>query len=55
MTKETMVETRIAIFRNKKIRKVIYKNEWWFSVVDVVWALTDSAKPRVYWNAMKRE
>jgi hypothetical protein len=53
MTKETMVETRIAIFRNKKIRKVIYKNEWWFSVVDVVWALTDSAKPRVYWNAMK--
>jgi len=46
-------ETRIAIFRQKEIRKVVYKNEWWFSVVDVVGALTDSNKPRVYWNAMK--
>lgn len=31
----------------------MFKNEWWFSVVDVVGALTDSNKPRVYWNAMK--
>ena len=48
-----MNDTKIAIFRKKEIRKIIYKNEWWFSVVDVVEALTDSAKPRVYWNAMK--
>ena len=45
--------TKIAIFKGKKIRKTIYNNEWWFSVVDIVEALTDSAKPRVYWNAMK--
>ncbi len=45
--------TKIAVFRTAKIRKIIYKNEWWFSVVDVVEALTDSVKPRVYWNAMK--
>ncbi|MBU1088853.1 Bro-N domain-containing protein [Patescibacteria group bacterium] len=45
--------TKISIFKGKKIRKTIYKNEWWFSVVDVVEALTDSVKPRVYWNAMK--
>lgn len=44
---------KIAIFRHKKIRKVIFKNEWWFSVVDVIEALTDSNRPRVYWNAMK--
>ena len=48
-----MKTTKIAIFKGKKIRKTIYNNEWWFSVVDVVEALTDSAKPRVYWNAMK--
>jgi prophage antirepressor-like protein len=53
MTKEITTITKIAVFRNKKIRKAIYKNEWWFSVVDVVEALTDSNKPRVYWNAMK--
>lgn len=48
-----MEEQKVAIFNKKEIRKVIYKNEWWFSVVDVVYALTDSNKPRVYWNAMK--
>lgn len=45
--------TKIAIFKGREIRKIIHNNEWWFSVVDVVSALTDSNKPRVYWNAMK--
>lgn len=45
--------TKIAIFKGNKVRKTIHNNEWWFSVVDVVEALTDSVKPRVYWNAMK--
>ncbi len=45
--------TKVAIFRNKKVRKTIYQGEWWFSVVDVVEALTNSNKPRVYWHAMK--
>ena len=44
-----MIEsTRIAIFKGKTVGKTIYKNEWWFSVVDVIEALTDSVKPRVY-------
>ncbi|KKS28421.1 MAG: Prophage antirepressor [Parcubacteria group bacterium GW2011_GWC2_42_11] len=46
-------ETKVAIFKGKQIRKTIYNNEWWFSVVDVIEVLTDSVKPRVYWNAMK--
>ena len=45
--------TKFAIFKGKKVRKVIFQNEWWFSVVDIVEALTDSNKLRVYWNAMK--
>lgn len=45
--------TNIAVFNGKKIRKIIFNNEWWFSVVDVCEALTDSVNPRVYWNAMK--
>ena len=48
-----METTKIALFKGKKIRKTIYNNEWWFSVVDVVGVLTDSNNPRVYWNAMK--
>ncbi len=53
MTKLDNQFTKVAIFRNKKVRKTIYKNGWWFSVVDVIEALTDSNKPSVYWSAMK--
>jgi DNA-damage-inducible protein D len=45
--------TNIAVFRGKAVRKTMHNNEWWFSVVDVVAVLTDSNKPRIYWNAMK--
>jgi len=30
------METKIAVFRGKEIRKTIHNNEWWFSVADVV-------------------
>ena len=46
-------ETKISIFRGQKIRKTIDQNEWWFSVVDIIEALTDSGRPSVYWTAMK--
>lgn len=45
--------TKIALFKGQKIRKIIYNNEWWFSVVDVIEVLTDSDKPRDYWYRMK--
>ena len=45
--------THIAIFKGKQIRKILFQNEWWFSVIDVVAALTDSDRPSVYWTAMK--
>jgi len=47
------VETNIAVFRGKEIRKTIHNNEWWFSVIDVVAVLTDSVNPRDYWFKMK--
>ncbi|MBI5874028.1 MAG: Bro-N domain-containing protein [Candidatus Omnitrophica bacterium] len=47
------MDTKIAIFRGRKIRKTLHNNEWWFSVVDVVEALTDSANPRDYWYKIK--
>jgi prophage antirepressor-like protein len=47
-------DTKIAIFKGKKIRKTIHKNEWWFVVVDVVAALTDSVQPDGYIKDMRR-
>ena len=44
-----MPETaKIAILKVKKIRKTIYHDEWWFVIVDVVEALTDSTNPKQY-------
>lgn len=42
----------IAIFKGKQIRRIIHEKEWWFSVVDVVAALTDSLNSNDYWYKM---
>ena len=43
----------VALFNEKGIRRVWHNEEWWFSVVDVVSALTNSENPRDYWYRMK--
>ncbi len=48
-----METTKIALFKGKKIRKTLFQNEWWFSVTDVILALTDSLDSRDYWYRMK--
>lgn len=45
---------QIAIFQGKSIRKTIHKDEWWFSIVDVIETLTDSADPKQYIKKMKQ-
>lgn len=40
--------TRIALFKGKSVRKIIHNNQWWFVIVDVVVALTDSVQPDGY-------
>ena len=48
-------EKRIAIFKGKKIRRQWNEKQerWYFSVVDVVAVLTQSADPRNYWKVLK--
>jgi len=47
-------ENQIAIFKGKSIRKTIYQKEWWFSVVDIIEALTETERPRKYWSDLKK-
>lgn len=42
-------------FKGHGIRKVFHDGEWWFSVVDVIEAITESARPRKYWSDLKRQ
>jgi len=47
------MDQKLSIFEGKEIRKNMSQGEWWFSVIDVVGALTDSTQPSKYWTAMK--
>ncbi len=44
----------IALFKGKAIRKTIFNKEWWFSVVDVCEALTESLDAGAYWRKLKQ-
>jgi prophage antirepressor-like protein len=46
MTNE--ITTKIALFKGRKIRKTLHNGEWWFIIVDVVSALTESTNPAQY-------
>jgi DNA-damage-inducible protein D len=48
-----MEKQKLALFEGREIRKTFHDEEWWFSVVDVVAALTDSINSRDYWYKMK--
>ena len=48
------METRIAVFKGKEVRRILFQNEWYFSVVDIVAVLTGSENPRDYWYRMKQ-
>ena len=50
------MDNKIQIFEDKKIRTAWdeEKEEWYFSVVDVVGVLTDSPNPNNYWKVLKK-
>ncbi len=48
-------ETQLVTFRGKDIRQVFHDNEWHFSVVDVIEAITGSDRPRKYWSDLKKQ
>ncbi|MDR1811658.1 MAG: Bro-N domain-containing protein [Candidatus Fibromonas sp.] len=50
-----MSNNKIQLFESKRIRSVWdeEKEEWFFSVIDVVAVLTESPRARKYWNALK--
>ena len=51
-----MDNNQLQLFENKEIRTAWdeEREEWCFSVVDVVAVLTDSPNPQTYWRVMKK-
>ena len=50
-------QEKIQLFEDQKIRTAWDedKEEWYFSVVDVIRVLTGSENPRRYWSDLKRK
>lgn len=48
--------SKIALFQGKQVRRLWNDEEekWYFSVVDVISVLTQSSRPRKYWDDLKR-
>jgi len=53
MTGHFATENALVVFQGKQIRRIWHKNEWFFSVVDIVASLTESANPNNYWKVLK--
>jgi DNA-damage-inducible protein D len=56
MSEELPAESQgnLIVFGAKSIRRKWVDEQWFFSVVDIIAALTDSDAPAKYWTAMKR-
>ncbi len=54
---ELEITNAVQLFENKRIRTVWdeEREEWYFSIVDVIAVLTDSETPRRYWSDLKRK
>lgn len=48
-------ETQLVLFKGNEIRQVFHEGEWYFSVVDVIKAITESPRPAGYWSDLKRK
>lgn len=49
-------EQQIQLFEDRKVRTVwdSEQGKWYFSIVDVIQVLTDSASPAAYWRKLKQ-
>ena len=47
-------KSKLVIFQDKKIRRIWFKEQWYFSIVDIVEVLTDSVNPTDYLKKLRK-
>ena len=50
---KTEEDKKLIVFENRKIRRIWYNAEWFYSIVDIVAILTESTRSRKYWSDLK--
>ena len=46
---------KIALFQEKAIRRIWHNEAWYFSIIDVIEALTGSPQPSRYWHELREK
>ncbi len=46
-------QNKLVVFQEKEIRRIWHNEEWWFSIIDIIEVLTETDRPRKYWNDLK--
>ena len=52
--KQIEPQNKLVIFQSKEIRRIWLEEEWYYSVVDIIAALTGSPNSRDYWYRVKK-
>ena len=52
---DEQINSKLAVFQGKHIRRILHNEEWWFAVIDIIEVLTDSSIPKRYWSDLKRK
>ena len=55
MDNEVKENNNLVLFENSKIRRTEYNGEWYYSVIDIIEILTESNRPRKYWDDLKKK
>lgn len=53
--KELKDNKDLILFENNKIRRQMYNDEWYYSIIDIIEILTESNRPRKYWDDLKKK
>lgn len=54
MIEDLNENNNLVLFENSKIRRTIYNDEWYYSIVDIIEILSESKNPRDYWYRLKK-
>lgn len=55
MNNELAENKELVLFENSRIRRKEYNGEWYYSIVDIIEILTESNRPRKYWDDLKKK